>query len=175
MTTKKKKTDSAETKKKKTKIQFNMKDILDIMKKAVSHGKGFLEAVETKLQEKIAGLVQKGEITDSEGKVVTEELRKKVKSVVEKLNENVDHAVKKSLKALNLATIEDVKSIETRLNDLLSDLEKMTASLQNAKQPIQEKVLAQPAEKKKPLVKKTVSKKAKSGKSSNQKESGQKP
>jgi len=88
-------------------------DLGEELKKLVLVGIGAVAVTAEKSKEIIDELVKKGEITVSEGKVMNEELTRKMKEKVSKVvNEHI--------------TVNVVKNEATTAQDIVSNLEKMT-------------------------------------------------
>jgi polyhydroxyalkanoate synthesis regulator phasin len=105
--------------KKNIRINIELKDLLDMLKKTVGHGKNALANFEQALDEKLQRLIQKGEISANEGKKIKEDMKEKAGAMFRKVNTAIESGVQKALKSMNLATAQDLKKIEDRLDELM--------------------------------------------------------
>ncbi len=88
----------------------------DVLKKIFLAGIGTLSLTYEKANEMVQMLVEKGKITVEQGKELNEELKRVVNNKETTKNDPSD--LKEILKELNLATKEDISSLEQRIRDL---------------------------------------------------------
>jgi polyhydroxyalkanoate synthesis regulator phasin len=111
--------------KKKISISLEFSDILDFFKKVGTQGKEAFTTIEQEIEKKILWLVNKGEITQEEADEISREFREKLKSKIGQLNKSIDSNLQKALKTLNIATTDDVRSLENRIDMLINKVDSL--------------------------------------------------
>ena len=81
-----------------------------------------------KLEELKAELVEKGKVTQEEGKQLIEDMFKKSEEAKNQLEDKIQHAVTDQLKKRNVATGEDLAELKSQVEELKAMLEKMSAA-----------------------------------------------
>lgn len=90
----------------------------DDFKDIILAGLGAAAYTYEKAEKSIDDMVNKGKLTVNEGKELSEELKRNIKSKEEKYKPITKEDLASLLKDLNLATKDDLKNIETRLTAL---------------------------------------------------------
>lgn len=90
----------------------------DFFKRIFLSGLGALAVTAEKANEIIDELVKKGEITFEQGKEIAKEYRAKIGSHMQEIDRKVESTVKSVIETMNIATREDIKSIEDKLEQL---------------------------------------------------------
>ncbi len=87
-------------------------------------GIGIVALTREKAEELANDLVKKGELTQDEGKALVKDLLKKSEEQGKELTKRIDREVKKTLKGINVASREDVRRLEKRIDKLEKALKK---------------------------------------------------
>jgi polyhydroxyalkanoate synthesis regulator phasin len=104
---------------KKLSLTLNFRDMYDLLKNAVFKRAGFTKAFEQKLDEKIADKVKKGVVSEEGGQEEAEAIKSMFRGSIRKIGDKFDSGIERTLKVLRIATVRDLKEIETKL-DLLN-------------------------------------------------------
>lgn len=96
--------------------------MLDLMKKAIFTGLGLAFMTKEKIEEFSKELVEKGRLSETEGKEFIDELQKKSDEARKKLEEQIENAVNNTLKKMNIATRDDISRIEKQLAKLATSI-----------------------------------------------------
>jgi polyhydroxyalkanoate synthesis regulator phasin len=96
--------------------------MLDLMKKAIFTGLGLAFMTKEKIEEFSKELVEKGKLSETEGKDFIDELREKSEEAREKLQEQIQNGVNHTLKKMNIATRDDISRLEKRLSKLATSI-----------------------------------------------------
>ena len=89
--------------------------MFDIIKKSILAGIGAIAATQEKAQDVIADFVEKGKITEQEGKTLLNDLQHAVQENQEKFSAKIDERVTCMMDRLNLATKDDLAAVNERL------------------------------------------------------------
>jgi polyhydroxyalkanoate synthesis regulator phasin len=96
--------------------------VIDEIKNILLAGIGTAAYTYEKASETIESLVKKGQLTVEQGKELSEELKKTVKSTGDKADEKVKPITKEDmveiLKSMNFATKDEIDDIKNRLTEL---------------------------------------------------------
>jgi polyhydroxyalkanoate synthesis regulator phasin len=103
-------------------------DLRTIMRNSLYFGIGAISMTREKVEETVSELVKKGEMTRGEGKHFAEEVTKSVDKARKEIDKQVQMGTKKTAKALNLVTREELKKLERKITKLNSELKKLSAS-----------------------------------------------
>lgn len=90
-------------------------------------GAGAAFLTKEKLEELKTELVEKGKVTQEEGKQLIEEMFKKSEEAKNQLEQKIQDSVTDQLKKRNVATGEDIAELKSQLEELKAMLEKMSA------------------------------------------------
>ncbi len=104
--------------------------MFDLIKKSILAGIGSVAAGEEKIRKLVDEVVQKGKITQQEGKTLVDELQKVVQENKDKLSSTIDERVHCLLKGLDLLTQKDLSETERRVKEELRRLEERLAALE---------------------------------------------
>jgi polyhydroxyalkanoate synthesis regulator phasin len=96
--------------------------MLDLMKKAIFAGLGLAFMTKEKVEEFSKELVEKGKLSQTEGKEFIDELQKKSEEARKKLEEQIQNAVNNTLKKMNIATKDDISRVEKQLTKLATSI-----------------------------------------------------
>lgn len=90
-------------------------------------GAGAAFLTKEKLEELKTDLVEKGKVTQEEGKQLFEEMFKKSEEAKNQLERKIQDAVTDQLKKKNVATGDDVAELKRQVNELKAMLEKISS------------------------------------------------
>jgi len=92
--------------------------MLDAIHKMFLAGVGFAAMTKDKIDEHIKELVEKGRLTEKEGREMADDMLKKSKQAKEDLEKQVEELVQKTLKTFQIASKEDVEKLSARIEKL---------------------------------------------------------
>jgi polyhydroxyalkanoate synthesis regulator phasin len=92
--------------------------MVDLLKKAIFTGLGLAFMTKDKIEEFSKELVEKGRLSETEGKEFIDELQEKSEEARKKLEEQIQSALNSTLKKMNIATRDDISRLEKRLAKL---------------------------------------------------------
>lgn len=92
--------------------------MLDAIHKMFLAGVGLAAMTKDKIDEHIKELVEKGKLTEKEGREIADEMLKKSKQAKEDLEKQVEKQVQQTLQALQIASKEDVEKLSARIEKL---------------------------------------------------------
>lgn len=92
--------------------------MFELIKKTLLTGVGLAVMTKDKIEELAKELVQKGELSEKEGKEFIEELQKKSEQAGKDLETRIDRLVQKAMERLNVATKDDVAQLSARIGRL---------------------------------------------------------
>jgi polyhydroxyalkanoate synthesis regulator phasin len=81
-------------------------------------GVGLAAMTKDKIDEHIKELVEKGKLTEKEGREMADDMLKKSKQAKEDLEKQVEKQVQQTLQALQIASKEDVEKLSDRIEKL---------------------------------------------------------
>jgi polyhydroxyalkanoate synthesis regulator phasin len=96
--------------------------MLDLMKKAIFTGLGLAFMTKEKIEEFSKEIIEKGRLSDTEGKKFIDELQNKSEEARKKLQEQIQSAVNHTLKKMNIATKDDISRVERKLAKLATSI-----------------------------------------------------
>ena len=89
--------------------------MFDLIKKAMFTGLGVAYMTKEKLEELSKEFIEKGKLSEQEGREFAEELKKKSDEAKKSVQEQVEKIVTTTLKKMNAATKADLDELEQRL------------------------------------------------------------
>ena len=92
--------------------------MLEIVKKAMMTGIGMALLAKDEMEDLARDVVEKGKMTEQDGKKFISELQKKYEDVQGKLEERVETTVRDILKKMDVVTGEDLKAIKKEIREL---------------------------------------------------------
>lgn len=90
----------------------------DVFKRIFLTGLGAVAVTAEKAGEMIDELVKKGELTFEQGKEMAKEYREKFGTQMQGLDKKVENAVSSVLSSMNIATKDDLKKLQDKLDQL---------------------------------------------------------
>ncbi len=94
----------------------------DLFKKAMYMGVGMAEMTREKLEEFSREMIEKGELSEKEGRRLVDEMLRKSEETRKSLEKKVDAIVEKALARINIATRDDLENLEKKLNRKIAGL-----------------------------------------------------
>jgi len=94
----------------------------DLVKKIMYAGAGLAFMTKEKIEEISKDLVEKGKLTEKEGKEVIDDLVRRSKEAKAKVEGQIENAVQKILRRMNLVTKEDLLKLEKRVKALEKEI-----------------------------------------------------
>ena len=98
------------------------KKMFDLIKKAMFTGLGLAFMTKEKIEEFSKEIVEKGKLSEAEGKEFIDELQKKSEEAKEKFEAQIESVVKDTLKKMNIATRDDFLRLEKQLEALAKSI-----------------------------------------------------
>jgi polyhydroxyalkanoate synthesis regulator phasin len=92
--------------------------MLEIVKKAMMTGIGMALLAKDEMEDLAREVVEKGKMTEQDGKKFINELQKRYEDVQGKLEERVETTVRDILKKMDVVTGEDLKAIKKEIREL---------------------------------------------------------
>ena len=92
--------------------------MLDSIHKMFLAGVGFAAMTKDKIDEHIKELVEKGKLTEKEGREMAEDMLKKSKQAKEDLEKQVEKLVQQTLGALKIPSKKEVEELAARIEKL---------------------------------------------------------
>ena len=92
--------------------------MLDAIHKMFLAGVGLAAMTKDKIDEHVKELVEKGKLSEKEGRELAEDVLKKSKQAKDDLEKQVEKQVQQTLQALQIASKEDVEKLEARIEKL---------------------------------------------------------
>ncbi len=92
--------------------------MLDAIHKMFLAGVGLAAMTKDKIDEHVKELVEKGKLTEKEGREIAEDMLKKSKQAKDDLEKQVEKQVQQTLQTLQIASKEDVEKLEARIEKL---------------------------------------------------------
>ena len=98
--------------------------MFDLIKKMAYTGLGLAFMTKEKLEELSKEMVEKGKLSEAEGKEFIDELEKKSEEARKKVEKQINDAVKDALKKMNIPTRDDVLKLEKQIEELAKSMKK---------------------------------------------------
>ena len=89
--------------------------MFDLIKKAMFTSLGLAYMTKEKLEELSNDLIEKGKLSEKEGKEFVEELKKKSEEAKKGAQEQIEKVVATTLKKMKVATQDDLRAVEEKL------------------------------------------------------------
>ena len=90
----------------------------NVVEKILLAGLGAFALSEKRTKELIEELVKRGEVKAKDGEEIIKEFLKKAKQSKTEIEDKVKAEIKKALPKMNIATQDDIKRLEKKINDL---------------------------------------------------------
>ena len=92
--------------------------MFDLMKKSLLTGIGLAALSKDKIENLAKALTEKGELSEKEGRDLMDDLMKKSEQARKEFKTKVEDIVKNVLGKMNLATKDDIISLDKKINNL---------------------------------------------------------
>jgi len=92
--------------------------MLDLMKKTMLTGIGLALLAKDEMEELAREVVEKGKMTEKDGKKFLNDLQERYEEVQSKLEERVENAVKDFLKKADVVTADELKALKKEIREL---------------------------------------------------------
>ncbi len=92
--------------------------MLDLMKKTMLTGIGLALLAKDEMEELAREVVEKGKMTEKDGKKFLNDLQERYEDVQSKLEERVENAVKEFLKKADVVTADELKALKKEIREL---------------------------------------------------------
>jgi polyhydroxyalkanoate synthesis regulator phasin len=92
--------------------------MLDLMKKTMLTGIGLALLAKDEMEELAREVVEKGKMTEKDGKKFLSDLQERYEDVQSKLEERVENAVKEFLKKADVVTSDELKALKKEIREL---------------------------------------------------------
>ena len=92
--------------------------MLDLMKKTMLTGIGLALLAKDEMEELAREVVEKGKMTEKDGKQFLNDLQERYEEVQSKLEERVENAVKEFLKKADVVTSDELKALKKEIREL---------------------------------------------------------
>ncbi|MEN8142977.1 MAG: polyhydroxyalkanoate synthesis regulator [Thermodesulfobacteriota bacterium] len=99
--------------------------MIELIKKIMFTSVGLASLTKDKIEELGKELIEKGKLSEKEGKEFLDELLKKSEGAQKEMEARTDKLVKESLKKLNLASRDDLVKLEKQLKKLAKTVKNM--------------------------------------------------
>jgi polyhydroxyalkanoate synthesis regulator phasin len=103
-----------------------MSDMNDLIRKVVLTGIGLAALTKEKIEEVVKEVVEKGKLSEKEGKEFIDELLKKSEGAKEKVEGQIEKALQATLRKMNLVTRDEFSKLEKQLKQLKKDVKEGT-------------------------------------------------
>ncbi|RPJ36189.1 MAG: hypothetical protein EHM27_16095 [Deltaproteobacteria bacterium] len=98
--------------------------MLDFLKRTLWIGAGLAVMTAEKIEETVKEIVNRGHITEKEGKELVDDLIEKSRKAKKDLGERVENAVQETLQRLKIPSRREVDELKVRIEQLEKALEK---------------------------------------------------
>lgn len=95
-----------------------MSEMNDLLRKVVLTGIGLAALTKEKIEEVVKDVVEKGKLSEKEGKEFVDELLKKSEGAREKVEGQIEKALQATLKKMNLVTRDEFSKLEKQIKQL---------------------------------------------------------
>lgn len=98
--------------------------MIDLIKKAMFTGVGIVALTKEKVEEIAEEFVEKGKLSEQEGKKFVDELLKRSDESKEAIRQQVDERVRQAMQKVDIARSSEVEDLKAQIRDLREALEK---------------------------------------------------
>ncbi len=102
--------------------------MMEYIRKAMLIGIGLAATTREKIEESIAELVKKGELSEKEGKELVNDLLERSKKMKEEMDKKVEKIVADTLNRLNIPTKKELAELKAKIDELERELAKAKES-----------------------------------------------
>jgi len=98
--------------------------MLEFIKKAIFISAGLASMTAEKIEETVAEIVKRGELSETQGKEFIRDLKEKSAKAKKEMGERIDKMVDDTLRKLSLPTRKEVEELKARIEELEKAMEK---------------------------------------------------
>ena len=98
--------------------------MLEFIKKAIFISAGLASMTAEKIEETVAEIVKRGELSETQGKEFIRDLKEKSAKAKKDMGERIDKMVDDTLRKLSLPTRKEVEELKARIEELEKAMEK---------------------------------------------------
>jgi polyhydroxyalkanoate synthesis regulator phasin len=98
--------------------------MFELFKKTIWLGAGFAVMTTEKIEEAVAEIVKKGQLSEKEGRELAADLVEKSKKAKKELGEKVEKIINKTLQKLNIPSRKEMEELSARVDRLEKGAEK---------------------------------------------------
>ena len=98
--------------------------MLDFVKRTIWIGAGLAAMTAEKIEETVKEIVNRGHMSEKEGKELVDDLIEKSKKVKKDMSERVENAVQETLQRLKIPSRKEVEELKARIEHLEKAIEK---------------------------------------------------
>lgn len=109
-----------------TQIRLTFNDLMVLGFNMVKSGFGLIQSFEKVLDSKFQEMVDKGELKPDEASRIQSEVKSTMQGALNGFSGKVNDGVKSTLNRLNIATLQDIQTLESRLDSLLQKVDELT-------------------------------------------------
>ncbi len=102
--------------------------MIDLIKKAMFVGIGIASLTKDKVEEIAKEFVEKGKISEQEGKKLVDELLARSDESKEAIRQQVDDRIQLAFQKMNIARSSDIEELKQQIKELQTALEKMAGT-----------------------------------------------
>ena len=106
-------------------LVFSFKEMIHLFKSIIIKRTGILNAIELEIDRKIETLQAEGKMTKEEGEELSASLKKEISDWSQRFNDRIDAGIYKTLKALKIASVNDLRLLEQKLDKILDQVESL--------------------------------------------------
>ena len=92
--------------------------MFEFIKRAIYFGAGLASMTAEKIEEAVAEIVKRGEITEKQGRELVQELKERSHKARHELGERVEKMMEEALQKLNIPTRKEVNELKARIEAL---------------------------------------------------------
>ena len=97
--------------------------MIDLIKKAMFTGAGIVSLTKDKVEELARDFIEKGKLSEQEGKKFVEELLERTKESKEALRQQIDERIQLALQKANIARGSEIEDLKVQIRELRAALD----------------------------------------------------
>jgi polyhydroxyalkanoate synthesis regulator phasin len=123
-------------------LQLNFNDVMKFFGNLFRSGMEFRQTVNDMIDQKMDQMVSDGKYTKAEAKAAGNKLKKGMDEATGKFTGRLSDGIRSTLNRINIATLDDIKSLEIRLDTMLKTLEDLNTTEKVTKKPTSSRTTA---------------------------------
>ena len=108
-----------------TTIKLTLNDLMILGFNMVKSGFGLVQSLEKVLDKKFQDLVDRGELKPEDASKIRDDVKDSLQNAMSGFSGKINEGVRGTLNRLNIATLQDLQSLETRLDTLLQKVDSL--------------------------------------------------